>query len=33
MEGTLRKYGRQDNKEGDLDGDTDKAGRREFKTY
>jgi hypothetical protein len=33
MEGTLRKNCRQDNMEGDLDGDTDKSGRREFKTY
>jgi hypothetical protein len=32
MDNTLRKYGRQDNKEEDTDGDTNKAGRKAFKT-
>lgn len=33
MDDTLRKYGRQDNKEEDTDGDTNKAGRKAFKTW
>lgn len=32
MEGTIREYGRQDNKKEEPDGNTDKARRREFKT-